>query len=310
VPTDSPDLTVLPELHVLFTLDVPMAAANAKPYGPQGWDVSARSVDAFCTAVINAGFAPTIFLTPEAAAQHGPMCEELSAGGADVGLLVHPPTLRGAGLKHLLGAYPRETQVAIVAEARGRWADAIGHRPTSARSAWYSATNETFDVLSAAGFQQASLSSPGRRVPKHHAHWDGAAPEVHYASSSNRLEPGELPLLEVPVTTDPSQRRDGIAPDLAVENGTLDRWHAPLIEAQLTRQDTAPSVLRTLCFVTSSGHAYHDTSARPRQTLDALLDFLGTLEERYILTPATLAATHAHYRAKLQQGAALEASAS
>ena len=75
-------------------------------------------------------------------------------------------------------------------------------------------------------------------------------------------------------------------------------------------QDTAPAVLRTLCFVTSSGHAYHDTSARPRQTLDALLEYLGTLEERYILTPATLAATHAHYRAKLQQGAAHEARAS
>src|SRR5687768_5518026 len=108
-------------LHVLFTLDCPAAGPRAAPYGPSGWEASARAIDAFCTTLLNAGFAPTVFVTPETAAQHAPMCEELVAGGADVALLVHPPTLRGAGLKHLLGAYGPETQTDIVGEARRRF---------------------------------------------------------------------------------------------------------------------------------------------------------------------------------------------
>jgi hypothetical protein len=97
------------------------------------------------------------------------------------------------------------------------------------------------------------------------------------------------------VTTDASQRSDGVAPDLAIENGTLERWHAPLIEAQLQRQDDSAIAFRTLCFVTSTRFGYHDPTTRQRQTLDELVGYLDTLSERYDLAPLTLAATAVEY---------------
>jgi hypothetical protein len=284
------------DLHVLFTLDCSAAGPRAGPYGPTGWEASARTIDAFCTTSLNAGFPPTVFVTPEAVAQHTPLCEELVAGGAEVGLLVHPPTLRGAGLKQLLGAHDRDAQLEIVGEARQRFEDALGRRPWSVRSAYFSASDETFGALSTLGFRQASISSPGRRVPKHHADWDGAATDPHFASGSSRLHPGDLPILEVPVTTDAAQRRDGIAPDLAIENGTLDRWHQPLIAGQLARQETSGVTFRALCFVTSSAYPYHDVSSRQRKTLDALLDHMDALEAHHTIVPATLAEASTRFR--------------
>ncbi|HET7770767.1 MAG TPA: hypothetical protein VFN74_18490 [Chloroflexota bacterium] len=284
-------MTVRPKVRVLFTLDCPAAGPKAVPYGPPNWELSARALYAFSAALLDAGYPPTLFVSPEAAQEHAPMLEELASGGADVGLLVHPPLLRGAGYRHLLGAYSRAQQEAIVENAKRRLTETLGRRPLSVRSALFSANDATFGALDALGFRQASLSSPGRRVKKHHAEWDGAAPDAHRASATDRRGAGDLELLEVPVTTDPTQRNDGIAPDLAIENGTLERWHAPLIEAQLQRQDDSAVTFRTLCFVTSTRFPYHDTSARQRQTLDELLDYLDALAERYDVAPQTLSAT-------------------
>ena len=284
-----------PVLRVLFTLDCPTAGPRAVPYGPPNWEQSARAIDAFCGQLLDAGFPPTVFVTPEAAAEHGPMLEDLAAGGVDVGLLVYPPLLRAAGHKHLLGAYKRETQEEIVAEAKRRLTETIGRRPLSVRSALFSANDDTFAALDAQGFRQASVSSPGRRVRKHHADWTGAAPDPHPASATDRRSAGDLALLEVPVTTDGSQTSDGVAPDLAIENGTVERWHAPLIEAQLQRQDDAAVSFRTLCFVTSTRFGYHDPTTRQRQTLDELVGYVDALSDRYELTPLTLAATAVEY---------------
>ncbi len=278
-----------PSLHVLFTMDCPPAGARAEPRGPQSWELGARAMDAFCTCLLDAGYAPTLFLTPEAAGEHDPMCDELAGAGVELALLVHPPALRGAGYKRYLGAYPREQQQEIVAEARRRFEDALGRRPQSVRSAMFSASDATFAVLWELGFRQSSLSSPGRQVRRHAAVWTDAAPDVHFVSATNRLVAGSLPLVEVPVTTDATQRRGGVAPDLAIENGTLERWHRPLIAGQLARQASQGVRFRALCFVTSSRVAYHDRSSRFRQTLEALLDHLEELGQEYEIVPVTLA---------------------
>ena len=271
--------------------------ARAEPKGPLTWDTSARTIDAFCTTLLSAGFATTLFLSPEAADAHAPLLEDFGSSGVEAGLFIQPPSLRGAGYKHYLGAYAPDQQQEVVAEVSRRFAAAASRRARSVRTAMFSASDATFSVLSAAGFRQASLSSPGRRTPKFHAVWDGAAREAHFASDANRLEPGALPILEVPVTTDSSQCRGGVAPDLAIENGTVDRWHAPLIAAQLARHDAEALAFRALCFTTTSAVPYHDPSTRFRQTLDGLLDHLLALDERYELVPATLAEAYAHFRA-------------
>jgi hypothetical protein len=283
-------------LYVVFTMDCPPRGTQALPHGPDSWEASARSIDAFCTVLLAARFVPTLFLTPEAADAHAPLAEDLAGAGVEMGLLIQPPSLHGAGYKRYLGAYGREQQHEIVSQAAGSFAGALGRRPQSARAAMFSASDDTFAVLCAAGFRQASISSPGRRTPKYHAVWADAAPDAHAASATNRLECGSLPLLEVPVTTDATQRRGGLSPDLAIENGTVARWHAPLIAGQLQRHEAQDVAFRTLCFVTSSRIAYADPATRPRQTLDELLDHLAALDERYEVIPASLAETYAYFR--------------
>jgi hypothetical protein len=286
-----------PPLLVIFTLDCPPYGARCLPAGPATWEASARSIDAFCTTLLRAGFPPTLFVTPETADAHGPLLDDLrdSGGGAEVGLLLQPPSLRQAGFRHYLGRYGLQEQQAIARLAVERFADALGRRPLSARSAMYSASDCTFGVLDAAGFRQTSTSSPGRKTPKYHAEWVGAPPDAHPASATNRLESGTLSLLEVPVTTDATQRQGGIAPELAVESGTLERWHAPLIAAQLARQAEEGAPL-SLCFVAGAATAFYDPETRHRQTLDDLLAHLETLEESYQPMPATVAGAYAHLR--------------
>ncbi len=260
------------------------------------WEASSRAIDAFCTTIFRAGFAPTLFLTPEAVEEHTPLCDDLLAAGADLGLLVQPQTVRGAQLRHYLGAYPAAQQRLIVGEALRRFEQALERRPLSVRSAMYSASDETFGVLYQLGFRQCSLSSPGRRVKKHSAMWQDAPADPHYTSATSRLEPGSLPLLEVPVTTDATQNHGGLAPDLAIENGTVERWHRPLIAAQLERHEREQTAFRVLCFVTSTRFPYDDRSSRYRQTLDQLLDHLLSLDERYEVVPATLNEVATRYR--------------
>jgi len=284
-----------PQLHVIFTLDCPPAGARVEPHGPVHWEASARAIDAFCTTLLNAGFAPTLFLTPEAVEEHTPLCDDLLAAGADLGLFIQPQTVRGAQLRHYLGAYPAAQQRMIVAEALQRFEQALERRPLSVRSAMYSASDETFGVLSQLGFRQCSLSSPGRRVKKHGALWQHAPADPHYTSATSRLEPGTLPLLEVPVTTDATQNHGGLAPDLAIENGTVERWHRPLIAAQLERHEREQITFRVLCFVTSTRFPYYDRSSRYHQTLDQLLDHLLALDERYEVMPATLGEVATRY---------------
>jgi hypothetical protein len=288
-----------PPLHIIFTLDCPPNGARFQPAGAATWEASARSIDAFCTTLLRAGFPPTLFVTPETAHEHGPMLEDLrdSGSGVEVGLLVQPPSLRQAGYRHYLGAYDRQVQEAVVRLAIERYGDALGRRPLSARSAMYSASDCTFGVLDAAGFRQTSTSSPGRRTPKYHAEWVGAPADAHPASATSRLEAGALSLLEVPVTTDATQRKGGIAPELAIESGSVELWHAPLIAAQLERQASVPAPL-TLCFVACTGAAFHDPGGRPRQTLEELLHHLEGLEARYETVPATVSGAYAHLRSR------------
>ncbi|MBI3973083.1 MAG: hypothetical protein HY332_17530 [Chloroflexi bacterium] len=277
-------------------MDCPPPGARALPHGPATWEAGGRAIDAFCTTVLRAGFAATLFVTPEAADAHAPLLEEYAGSGVDVGLLLQPPTLRGAGYKRYLGAYPGELQQQVVQDAVRRFEDALERRPLSVRSAMFSASDETFPQLATARFRQSSISSPGRRTPKYQAVWAGAAADTHFASATDRLQAGALPLVEVPATTDATQCRGGLSPDLAVENGTLDRWHAPLIASQLERHEREQIAFRTLCFVTTSRFPYQDRSSRPRYTLESLLSYLVGIDERYDVVPSTLAEAYAHFR--------------
>lgn len=282
-----------PSLHVIFTMNCLPAAPRRVPEGPNSWEQSLRAIDGYCTRLLNAGYAVTLFLEPHCADAHAPLMEELSDRGVELGLYIQPQAL---GSQAYLGHHDRDAQHTIVRLALEAFQDAVGARPVTCRPDLFSANDDTFPVLCELGFRQGSVSSPGRDLPRHAATWVGAEPDAHYANSSSRLRRGDLPFLEVPVTTDASQRRGGIAPDLAIENGTLEMWHRPLIEGQLRRMETHDVPFRVLCFVTQNRFAFHDRDNRLATTLQEIVRYLDSLEEQYDVNPVTIAGAHARFR--------------
>lgn len=279
-------------LHVVVTMDCQPAATRAAPEGPRTWNLSARAIDGFCTRLLNAGFPPTLLVAPSCADAHAPLLEALQGSGVELGLLIQPQTLEGAGFHRHLGQYGRPEQEQIVRLSIRRFQDALGERPLSVRSALFSASDDTFGVLYDLGFRQGSLSSPGRRVTKHAAVWSGAVPDAHLVDREHRLRAGTLPFLEIPVTTDATQVRGAVSPDLVVESGSFEAWHRPLIEGQLQRMEQGDVPFRALCVATRNCFDYHGGGDKPATALAALVDYLISLEGRYEVIPTTMARAH------------------
>lgn len=287
-------MTTLPVLHVIFTMNCFPASNKLGKEVPKNWEQSGRAIDRYCARLSDAGFPATLFVAPGCAAFQAPLLEDLAARDVELGLLLHPQSL-DRKYKKYLGQYGAEQQEEIIAASLRGFQDALRRRPQSVRSAMFSASDATYPLLAAYGFRQASLASPGRQAGKHAADWTGAVRDAHYASQASRLAAGDLPLLEIPVTTDADQVRGGLAPELAVENGTVDAWHRPLIEGQLERMERSAEPFRALCFYTRNCHSYHPGDGQLADTLDVLLQYLLTLEERYDVHPITVSGAHGSY---------------
>lgn len=285
-----------PPLFIAFTMDCHPATSKAAPEGPRSWEQSAAAIDGYWTRLARGGYAVTLFLTPRVAEFHAPLLEEAAEVGVELGLYLQPQSLEGSSYNRFLGHYAGEEQRTIIARALEGFQDALGRRPQSARPAMFSANDDTYPSLFELGFRQGSVSSPGRKVGSHVANWSEAFPDAHYVSPQDRLVAGDLPFLEVPVTTDPSHRQGGVAPNLTVENGTLALWHRPLIEAQLQRMDRGGVDFQVLCFTTRNVFAYHQSADPVSRTLDDIVDYLDVLSDRYEIHPVTLSQVHAAYR--------------
>src|ERR1700674_264941 len=99
-----------PLLHVLFTMDCHPAGTRYAPEGPRNWEQSIRSIDGFCTRVLRAGYAVTLFLTPACAAAHAPFVEELTDRDVELGLYLQPGSLEGGAFRGYLGQHDEAKQ--------------------------------------------------------------------------------------------------------------------------------------------------------------------------------------------------------
>ncbi len=283
-------------LYVLFTMDCLPAVRKATEGGPKTWEISARSIESFCTQLHAAGYPVTLFASPDCAEEHSPLLEELTdALDAELGLYVSPKLATDGQYKRYLGAYGEEEQREIVKIAMDRFMDAMERRPQSFRSAEFSASDDTFGVLYSLGFQQGSVSAPGRQVAKYQAVWVGAPTTPHYPSRDDRLQEGDLPFLEVPVTTDPDRVVGGVSAELCVDTGKFETWHRQIIERHLESLEAQDTAFKLLCLFTRNGSAYHQRSAQPAENLARILDHLESLRESYEIAPVTLFDAHQHY---------------
>ena len=223
-------------LYVAFTMDCERIAAESPPGGPESWELSERAIRGYCERLLDRGYKPTLFLMPECARQHVDLLGKLAERGVELGLHVHPQSLGDHRYQRYLGEYSADMQREILALATEMLEQAIGTRPVSFRPGNFSASDATYSVLYGLGFRQGSVSDPGRRVPRFAAVWEGACPDPHYVDPTDKLRAGNLPFLEMPLTTDPDRRHpNGFPYELRIESGPFETWHRPIIEKRLQR---------------------------------------------------------------------------
>jgi hypothetical protein len=290
-------MTVKPPLHVLFTLNCEPAGVRTNAEGPKTWEASGRAIEGFCIRVGRAGYRPTLFASLPCVEEQAPLFEELSRRGAEVGLYLHPPQIGDGRFKRFLGQYNADDQRSLIDYAAERFADQLGARPRSFRGGHFSANNDTYQLLFDLGFRQGSLSEPGRALTLREAVWTDARQDPHYVDPGNRLVAGDLPFLELPITTDPTnEMARGIPYALQIEAGSVEGLHREVIERELERFEREGVAFRALVFYASTRVDFYADDDKHAQTLEVILDYLEQLASQVEIHAVTAFAAHDHYR--------------
>ena len=131
----------------------------------------------------------------------------------------------------------------------------------------------------------------------------GAYPYPHWANEEDRLKPGNLPFLEIPLTTDSSHRFKplgtrlpyGIPYELRIEFGSFRDWHLPIINKALENMAGDNVGFRCLCIFTHNNFEYSDADAPQTKTLHYSVTYLDELRREYGIIPATLASVRSQF---------------
>lgn len=287
-----------PRLYIAFTMDCERSVGEFPNElgGPDSWDQSEKAIYGFSERLLGSGIPPTLFLTPECAQRQGEVFRELSKRGVEMGLHIHPQTMGNGQYSKYLGQYDYQDQKEIIGEGSRIFQEAIGKTPKSFRPGNFSADDNTFPVLHSLEFEQGSVSDPGREVPCFAAEWKDTSRNPHWTNEENRLEAGALPLLEVPVTTDPSKHHpNGFPYELRIEHGEFEVWHLPIVNRALREMEDRSADFQCLCLFTHNCYRYDREDTDHTRTLMDLIGYLGELKEKYELVPGTLTNLRKHY---------------
>lgn len=284
-------------LHVLFTINCEPPKSRFLKTGPESWEMSARSIEGFCIRLGRAGHRATLLSSLACVEEQTPLMEDVIKRGNEVGLFLHPPQIGDGRFKRYLGQYNADDQRSLIDHHAERFADHLGTRPRSFRGGHFSANNETYRVLFDLGFRQGSLSEPGRNLPNRAAVWIDAPTKPHYVSREQHHTPGDLPFLELPVTTDPDiEIARGVPYVLQIEAGTLEALHRPIIESYLERMAAEVSPFYILTFYTCNSIDFYNEENAHARTLELILDEIERLSERFKIVPVTMTHVHDLYR--------------
>jgi hypothetical protein len=238
----------------------------------------------------------TFHILPTDAEAHPALYRKLEARGHEIGLHVHP-SVQGYG--EFLGVYGPDDQRRIIDEAANRFAQAIGHRPDNICVGYCSINDHTFPILHDLGFRHGTNTIPTRVLPQCASVHAGAPLDVHYAHPFNRVLPGNLDLVNIPMTIDPDSRMWGGAHPLDLRVELVDaKNHWYTIEKSVKRQIAQAVPVKSIRGVTHNIFEFQNPADFRRQTLDAMLSHIKTIAEKHGLTyqPATGAQIARHYR--------------
>ena len=126
------------------------------------------------------------------------------------------------------------------------------------------------------GLKHGMLSIPTRVLPQCASVWAGAPLDIHYANVYNRILPGNLDLVNVPMTIDPDSRMWGGAhpQDLRIELvDAKNHWYT--IKKEVDRKIRNDSPIK---YILSLTHNIFDYSGKHDFRRETLLKVIGHLK--------------------------------
>ncbi|MDI9586529.1 MAG: polysaccharide deacetylase family protein [Acidobacteriota bacterium] len=283
------------ELFVTWTMDCETIRDETPATGgPETWALAERSMRGYVESLSARGHRATLFLVPRLAEGLPDVVRELGSSGAELGLHLHPQT-NDLGFDRHLGQLPAETQRALLEQCRDRVAAVTGAAPTSFRPGCFSATWETFPILTELGFTQGSVTLPGRNNPGVGAVWANDCPFAHWREGN-----GGMGLLELPTASDlgevgPHREAACDPKHLRLERDGIADWGPGLIREHVRRQVELDWWLKSVVVMTHDTRYYDDPADPYRRNLELIADAIesGAREFDLEIVPATLAQVRA-----------------
>lgn len=200
-------------MNIVVTMDCepvrPPGREGPATSGPNTYADSERFISGFVNIAAEFGFPASFFIHPEAAVAHAAQLLELERQGATLALHIHPYKFDPIRYRAHFGELSAERQRALVSEGLAIWKQALGREPKYFRPGTFSANDSTFRVLAELGFIGGSCSCPGRVFPELYAVWAGAPADPHRGHGVFRHMPGTLAFVNLPLSVDLSNVRDG-----------------------------------------------------------------------------------------------------
>jgi len=262
-------------------------------------ELGRRAVTGIAEVLDAHGLPGTFHVLPGDAQAMAQLYRDLHERGHEIGLHVHPAT---QGYDEFLGVYGPEVQRKIIGEAKDALEQALGFAIETFCPGYVSTNDHTYGVLVELGMRHGMCSLPGRILPECASVHAGAPQGMRYANGANRLLPGDLDFVEIPVTVDPDSRMWGgkHSQDLRIELvDAKNHWYT--MHKSLQRQLTEKEPVVYLRAVTHNTFDYSDVQNFRRQTLEGVIAHARTLAQQngLQLCGATAGTLANHYRAKV-----------
>ena len=260
------------EVHVCWTID-----CEATQEAISDIKMGVRSIRGFVELLAEAGLKGTLFVLPSDAVAYPVLLRELASQGLEIGLHYHP---QEEGHRDFCGAYSEIEQMVMYSEATTKLSDSVGFQPRTFRTGSCSANDATFPVTEELGYTSCSHSMPGRNMANLRSNWVGAPHNPHFTHSANRLLPGSMDLVEVPITTDPDSMlwSGGHAQDLRVELFDA-KNHRFMIDKMLRRERDRPAPVKSIVTLTHNIFDYSDSGDFRHQTMKQMIEDFAELAE-------------------------------
>ncbi len=287
----------MPDKRVLVTVSMDCERIRSESYrgdGTASWEMSEKAITGLAELLREEGMQGSFLPTPATAEKQAGLFHELRRQGFEVGMQFHCDSFRDGCYRKVLGEYDQAEQLEILTAAKADWEDALGLPLRTYRSGYLSANDATFPILAELGVEQCSCSKPGRYRPDIAARWYGAPAYAHRVGTGSRLVPGQLGLVEVPVTSHPGERFSR-EPSFDPRELRPDSQHAPevyreIVDLALWEMELLQPPVKTIVVLTHNTIDYTAEDDRRRVLLVEILRYIkAKAAEGWEVVPATFA---------------------